>query len=172
MQVSRCGAAESKCSRDGGVSPLYRCALAASPVNLHATCRSRQDLEQDYYKEWAETTKMTEEEKQRPVTALTLLTFLPTWFKFYVVSLCAAMHLALLHLSRACIYACLLSHLIILSHLLPEQVPGPIRFLWFFIWTAMKKGGYQLRKKAVIAGKSAGKPPQSKLCTVTTWPNA
>lgn len=29
---------------------------------------------------------MTEEEKQRPMTALTLLTFLPTWFKFYVVS--------------------------------------------------------------------------------------
>ena len=28
---------------------------------------------------------MTDEEKARPMTTLTLLAFLPTWFKFYVV---------------------------------------------------------------------------------------
>lgn len=48
--------------------------------------RSRQDLEQDYYREWETTTVLAAEEGKRKMTAVTLLAFLPTFFKFYLVS--------------------------------------------------------------------------------------
>lgn len=35
----------------------------------------------------------------------------------------------------------------------PPQVPGPIRYVWWLIWSVVREAGYQLRKKAVIAGK-------------------
>ena len=41
-------------------------------------------MEQDYYRQWEKTTLVAEQQPHQ-VTALTLLTFLPTWFKFYVV---------------------------------------------------------------------------------------
>ncbi len=34
----------------------------------------------------------------------------------------------------------------------PVQIPGPLRFLWFFAWTAMKRCAHELRKRAVLAG--------------------
>ena len=48
-------------------------------------CRSRQDLEQDYYREWEATTVLAAEEGKRKLTAVTLLAFLPTFVKFYLV---------------------------------------------------------------------------------------
>lgn len=50
------------------------------------TCRSRQDLEVAYFKEWEETTVLAEQEGRRKMTLLTMLAFLPTFIKFYVVS--------------------------------------------------------------------------------------
>lgn len=76
---------------------------------------SRQDLEVAYFKEWEETTVLAEQEGRRKMTLLTMLAFLPTFIKFYVV-------------------------------------PGPIRYVWWLIWSVVREAGYQLRKKAVIAG--------------------
>jgi hypothetical protein len=45
--------------------------------------RSRQDIEREYYREWERTTLIAKEELDRPMTIMTFLTFLPTWFKFY-----------------------------------------------------------------------------------------
>ncbi len=47
--------------------------------------RSRQELEEDYYAEWEATTVLADEEAQRKMTALTLLTFIPNFIRFYVV---------------------------------------------------------------------------------------
>jgi hypothetical protein len=32
------------------------------------------------------------------------------------------------------------------------QIPGPVRFLCFFSWAALKRGARELRKRAVLAG--------------------
>ncbi|KAG7670051.1 hypothetical protein NADE_006293 [Nannochloris sp. 'desiccata'] len=45
--------------------------------------RSRQDIEREYYREWERTTLVAKEELDQPMTIMTFLTFLPTWFKFY-----------------------------------------------------------------------------------------
>ena len=45
--------------------------------------RSRQDIEREYYRDWERTTLVAKEELDRPMTIMTFLTFLPTWFKFY-----------------------------------------------------------------------------------------
>lgn len=52
---------------------------------LGNTCRSRRDIEKDYYREWERTTLLAEEELNRPMTVLTFLAFLPTWMKFYAL---------------------------------------------------------------------------------------
>ncbi|KAL4458184.1 hypothetical protein ABPG75_013049 [Micractinium tetrahymenae] len=31
-------------------------------------------------------------------------------------------------------------------------IPGPIRYVWWLIWSVVREAGYQLRKKAVVAG--------------------
>lgn len=58
-------------------------------IHMHtcaAACRrSRQQLEQEYFNEWQAMTSTSAEEKNRPVTVLSFLGFLPIWFKFYVV---------------------------------------------------------------------------------------
>jgi hypothetical protein len=63
--------------------------LALWLIHMHtcaAACRrSRQQLEQEYFNEWQAMTSTSEEEKNRPVTVLSFLSFLPIWFKFYVV---------------------------------------------------------------------------------------
>ena len=56
--------------------------------------RSRQALEQDYYREWEKTTVLAEEESKRKMTIWTLLAFLPSFVEFYVVSHSAAGPLA------------------------------------------------------------------------------
>jgi hypothetical protein len=50
---------------------------------LSSLHRSRQDIEREYYREWERTTLVAKEELDRPMTIMTFLTFLPTWFKFY-----------------------------------------------------------------------------------------
>jgi hypothetical protein len=47
--------------------------------------RSRQEIEKDYYQDWERTTLLAEEERDRPMTVVTFLTFLPTWLQFYAV---------------------------------------------------------------------------------------
>lgn len=53
------------------------------PLSLPLFCRSRQDIERDYYREWERTTLIAKEELDRPMTIFTFLAFLPTWFRFY-----------------------------------------------------------------------------------------
>ena len=48
-------------------------------------CRSRQEIERAYFKEWEETTVLATQEGKREMTAMTLLSFLPPWFSFYAI---------------------------------------------------------------------------------------
>lgn len=48
-------------------------------------CRSRRDIEKDYYQDWERTTLLAQEERDRPMTLFTFLAFLPAWLKFYAL---------------------------------------------------------------------------------------
>lgn len=39
-----------------------------------------------------------------------------------------------------------------MHHPQPQQVPSPIRFIWFFVWTSLLHLRYKLIKQAVIVG--------------------
>jgi hypothetical protein len=54
-----------------------------NPGPAYNKYRSRRDIERDYYKDWERTTLIAEEELNRPMTPLTFMSFLPTWFRFY-----------------------------------------------------------------------------------------
>ena len=38
----------------------------------------------------------------------------------------------------------------------PLQIPGPIRYVWYYMCCLAEEAAYQLRKRAVIAGAVAG----------------
>lgn len=60
--------------------------MAASPLP-HAACpRSRQELEQGYFKEWNEMSRAALQEGKAPMTPWTLLAALPHMIRYHVVS--------------------------------------------------------------------------------------
>ena len=48
-------------------------------------CRSRRDIERDYYRDWERSTLIDEEELNRPMTIWTFMRFLPVWARFYAL---------------------------------------------------------------------------------------
>ena len=56
-----------------------------SPPPFVADRRTRQQIERDTLRDWKRITVLTHEVGNRPMTAATLLAFLPPWFKYYVV---------------------------------------------------------------------------------------
>jgi len=53
---------------------------------ISVVSRSRQDLEREYSREWEEMGVQTEEARTRKRTVLSLITFLPGFFYFHLVS--------------------------------------------------------------------------------------
>jgi len=64
----------------------FQVAMSIDPqFTLIWACRSRRDIENDYYRDWERTTLVAEEETNRPMTVFTFLAFLPSWMKFYAL---------------------------------------------------------------------------------------
>lgn len=75
--------------------------------------RSRGDIEREYYQQWNEMTVVAEREGKRAMTAVTLLAFLPSWFKFYVIPGPIRYLLFLLARAAAHVLHCLRKHAVL-----------------------------------------------------------
>lgn len=69
----------------GSMKTVATAASYGDSLPAHKKYKSRKELEKEYYREWEKATLLTDEELERPMTPVTFLRFLPSWFRFYAI---------------------------------------------------------------------------------------